>query len=242
MFGTADLINEITALRKKTQYNGDAAISEARKILKKDLFAEKKILQNLNLYKSSFSVADEEDLDRSKIWSLQEIKEMATLYRLKFLESRYYKPEIPFEVTARLQNINEEFKKEIKDFYILSVPESFKKANSDNKTLVLLRTNYDNYYVMHSWGKELAKSRKLLYWPLRRFETLIITILIATLIIDLSLPTRLITLDHKAVYWSGYRAAAFFHLLIFNSGVTVYFTFAFARNFSSTVWNRYKDF
>jgi hypothetical protein len=62
------------------------------------------------------------------------------------------------------------------------------------------------------------------------------------LLLDLALPTRLITLDHSANYWSGYRAAAFFHLLIFNFGVTAYLTFAFAKNFSSSVWNRYTDF
>lgn len=242
MFQPADLIKEAAVLRKKRQASGGTLVSEAHKILKKDLFAENKILQNLSLYKTSVLVADEEDLDSSKILSLEEIKTLATLYRLKFLESKYFKPEIPFEVIGRLQNLNEDYKKHISDFYILSVPESFEKADTKEKAFVFLKTNYDNYYLLHNWGKELSKRRKLAYWPLRKFENLVVAVLIVTLIIDLSLPTRLITLDRSAAYWSGYRAAAFFHLLIFNSGVTVYFTFAFARNFSSTVWDRYKDF
>ena len=242
MFQPADLIKEAALLRNKTQASGGTVVSEANKILKKDLFAENKILQNLGLYKISVLVADEEDLEASKILSLDEIRNLATLYRLKFLESKYFKPEIPFEVAGRLQNLNEDYKKQIKDFYILSVPEGFEKANTKEKVFLFLKTNYDNYYLLHSWGKELSKKRKLTYWPLRKFENLVVGVLIVTLIIDLSLPTRLITLDHSATYWSGYRAAAFFHLLIFNSGVTVYFTFAFARNFSGTVWNRYRDF
>lgn len=79
-------------------------------------------------------------------------------------------------------------------------------------------------------------------WPLRRFENLALTVIMATLLITLALPTWLITLDSSAQYWSGYRAAAFMHLLIFNAGITAYLTFAFSRHFSSTVWNRKKDF
>jgi len=69
-----------------------------------------------------------------------------------------------------------------------------------------------------------------------------VTIILVTFIITMSLPINLITLDPSADYWSGYRAAAFFHLLIFNVGVVVYTTFAFSKNFSSTIWNRDRDF
>jgi hypothetical protein len=107
---------------------------------------------------------------------------------------------------------------------------------------MFVKTNDDNYYLALCWGKALKESRKLKFLHLRSFETLVMAILVTTFILTMCLPTQLITLDHKAEYWSGYRAAAFFHLLIFNFGVTVYFTFTFAKNFSNTVWNRYRDF
>ena len=68
------------------------------------------------------------------------------------------------------------------------------------------------------------------------------TVILSTLVLTLLLPTSLITLDARATYWSGYRAAAFMHLLIFNAGITTYITFAFLGNFSSSVWNRKRDF
>jgi len=242
MMGDADLKNELNYLRNKTRKGEDTLVSEAKKILKQDLFAEKKILENLKLYRTSFEVLDEEDLDSDEVFTLAEIKNIAVRYRLKFLDSGFFKPPIPRECNLKREYLNEKFQKEIKDFSVLAPYENFTDVNAQNQSVVFVKTNYDNYYLVYSWGKTLKENRKLKFLALRNFETLVITIVLITLIIAVSLPTRLITLDHKATYWSGYRAAAFFHLLIFNFGVTVYFTFAFAKNFSSTVWDRYRDF
>ncbi len=242
MFGDTDLKYELSLLREKTRKGDDNLVSEAKKILKQDLFADGKILENLKLYRTSFEVPDEKNLDASEIFTLAEIKKIAVLYRLKFLEGNLYKPEIPYEATLKIEYLNSKFQKEIREFKILSTYDNFIKKDAGSCALLFVKTNYENYFLVHTWGKALREQRKLLFLPLRTFENLVVTVAMVTFIIVVSLPTRLITLDHKAEYWSGYRAAAFFHILIFNFGVTVYFTFAFAKNFSSAVWNRYKDF
>lgn len=242
MFGNADVLSELERQRKKSRKGEDRLVTEAKKILRQDLFAENKILQHLKLYRSSFKVLDEEDLEDDLIFSLAEIKRVSVLYRLKFLGSEFFKPEIPPQVEFKLSYFNQHFQKELKEFMILAPPASFNDRKWDQQAMAFVRTNYDNYYLVHTWGEPLREVRKWLFLPLRRFETLITTVILFTLMLALSLPTRLITLDHSATYWSGYRAAAFFHLLIFNSGVTAYLTFAFGKNFSSSVWNRYTDF
>lgn len=242
MFGRADLIHELNRIRKNTRRGDETLVSEAKKILKQDLFAEKKILEHLTLYKSSFEVPDEEDLDASMIYTLSEIRQLSVIYRLKFLDSTLFKQVIPQEVDLKIRQLNARYHKDIRAFRVLAPGKSFGTAGREEAAMVFVKTNYENYLLLHAWGRPLKQARKLLVLPLRRFETLIVTVVLVTLVIALTLPTRLITLDHTATYWSGYRAAAFFHLLIFNAGVTVYFTFAFAKNFSSTVWNRYKDF
>ncbi len=103
-------------------------------------------------------------------------------------------------------------------------------------------TNLGNYYLVHEWGKALKWYRKFLSWPMRNIETLFVTIIVATFIITMILPTSLITLDRKATYWCAYRIGIFFHLFIFNMGVTAYITFAFSKNLSSSNWNADKDF
>jgi hypothetical protein len=242
MFGEIDIQDKLFQLRNKSRKVEDTLLSEAHRILQKDLFTEKKILENLKEYNSAFGLLDEEDLDKEFIFTLQEIKQLAVIYRLKFLESKFFKPEIPYEAILKIKALNSEFHKEIKHFKILAPPVSYEKSNSEHDAILFAKTNYENYYLVHRWGKALKASRKLFFLPLRSFENLVFTVVLTTLILAVSLPTRLITLDHKAEYWSGYRAAAFFHLLIFNFGVTVYLTFTFAKNFSNSIWNRYKDF
>jgi hypothetical protein len=242
MFENVDIQNQLIRFRNKSRKMEDNLISEANRILQNDLFAEKKILENLKQYNKAFEKLDEEDIDDDLIFTPIEIKQISVIYRLKFLDSKLYKPEIPYEAVLKIKELNEKFHKEIKFFKILAPHSGFTEKEPVYDSLLFAATNYDNYYLIHRWGKQLKWDRKFKFWPLRNFETLVLTVVVTTLIITMSLPTALITLDPKAEYWSGYRAAAFFHLLIFNFGVTVYVTFAFAKNLSSSVWNRYRDF
>ena len=142
----------------------------------------------------------------------------------------------------RISALNTEHKRELRHFYILSYANAFESRHNNNAALLFSLTNNDNYFLVHRWGNRVPWLRQFVYWPLRRFETLLLTVVAFTLLLTLSLPTGLITLDSKATYWSGYRAAAFMHLLIFNAGITTYITLTFTRNFSSSVWNRKRDF
>jgi hypothetical protein len=242
MFRPTDIQQQLANCRKKSRDTGESLVFEARRILQKDLFAEEKILANLKQYNQAVELLDEESMDEERIFSLADVKKVCVHNRLKFLESKAYKPEIPYEAVLRIRGLNSRFAKSIREFKILSVPQAFITADVQHDTMLFAKTNYDNYYLIHQWGTSLPWYRGLLYWPMRNFENLFMTVIALTLILALSLPTWLITLDHKADYWSGYRAAAFFHLLIFNMGVTAYITFAFNKNFSSSVWNRERDF
>ncbi len=242
MFDKVDIENQLSRLRNKTRTVEEQVISETKRILTNDLFAEKKILDHLKQYNKSNEVVSEEDVDEHLIYTRQEIKQVAIFYRLKFLESKFYKPEIPYEAVLKIKSLNEKYHKDIKLFKVLAPHESFSNKHFHFDSMLFAKTNYDNYFLIHRWGKQLKWNRKIKYWPLRNFETLGLTLIVCTLIITLMLPTRLITLDSKATYWSGYRAAAFFHLLIFNFGVTAFITFSFAKNFSSSIWNSERDF
>jgi len=242
MFKEVDIKDQLSRLSVKTRSGGDELLSEANRILKQELFTETNVLENLTQYNKSAQFADEENLDADSIFSTAEIKKICTHYRLKFLDSKVLKEKIPYEAVLKVKYHNQTFGKELTDFKILAPVESFANKNTSKGTLLFVKTNYDNYYLVHQWGSKLKWYRKLRFWHMREFENLFTTIILVTFIITMSLPIGLITLDPTADYWSGYRAAAFFHLLIFNVGVTVYTTFAFSKNFSSTIWNREQDF
>jgi hypothetical protein len=234
-----NITNELIRLRSKSRSGGEALIQQTRHILKKNLFSGQNVLQNLTLYNAAFGLADEELLDKEKIFSLSDIRQISVVYRLKFLDAKYYKLEIPVRAILLLEHLKVESQSSVK---ILAPAEAFTHKTNKAEALLFVLTNYDNYYLIHSWGEKLKIQRKYFYWPLRNFETLVISVLLYTLIVTLSLPTWLITLDSRAEYWSGYRAAAFLHLFIFHMGFTAFITFTFAKNFSSSIWNNIKDF
>lgn len=241
MFEATKIQDELNGLQRHRKHQ-DSLVYEAKRILTRDLFAENKILENLGQYNQSFELVDEEEVETTKVFIPSEIKKVCIRHRLKFLDSSLYKTEIPYEAVLKIKHINLHHKKELKQFKVLALPTAFTNKPDDSEALLFAKTNYGNYYLVHRWGNALKWNRKFKFWPLRNFETLGLTVIIFTLTITLLLPTELITLDRKADYFSGYRAAAFFHLLIFNTGVTAYITFAFAKNFSSTIWNQKNDF
>ena len=242
MFRQTDIQSELSRSRKKQRATGGNLVSEAQRILKRDLFTENKILANLGKYNRSFELLDEEALDDSLIFSQEDVRQVCINYRLKFLGSKSYQPEIPYEAVLRIKGFNSQFAKNLKEFKIMTTARAFSKKENQEEAVLFAGTNDGNYYLIHRWGTPLPWYRLIRYWHMRYFENLFLSVITFTLLVALSLPIGFITLDNKAEYWSGYRAAAFFHLLIFNMGVTAYTTFAFAKNFSSTVWNREQDF
>ncbi len=242
MFNAVNLENELTRLRKKGKGGGEALVAEAREILRQDLFTEKKILDHLQHYQHSFFVLDEEDVETEKIFSEHEIRNIAVQYRLKFLNADLFTGGLPHTAELMIRSLNLRYRKELREIFVLASPEAFTGKGSDEQAIVFSKTAAGNFYMIDRWGKAFHWGRRAMYWPLRSFESMIATIFVFTLLITLLLPTHLITLDNKAGYWCGYRAAAFFHLLIFNTGCVVYFTFAFSRNFSSSIWNSKTDF
>jgi hypothetical protein len=237
-----DIENELARFKTKTRSKEDDLLNEANRILNTDLFSEKKILNNLKQYANSFELVDEDDVDSKLIFNAGEIKKIALDYRLKFIDSQYFKPEIPYEAILKIKHINLNYRKELKGFKILAPLKAFKEDGLKHPSILFAPTNLGNYYIIHKWGDDFKWHRKIISWPLKNFDHLFGAVLIYTLIVTLSIPTPLITLDATATYWCGYRAAAFMHLLIFHCGVTAYITFAFGKNLSSITWNHYRDF
>jgi hypothetical protein len=237
MFRNVNITTELLKTRVKKRSHEDVLLDEVKTILSSDLLKENKILSNLKFYNKSFELLDESEIDASFVFSIEEIKNICIKYRLRFLDSQYYKDEFPYEAVLKIKDLNSDYKKDLKGFKILAQAEAFSKKEKDCPCLLFAPTINGNFYLIHSWGKEYKWHRKMTLFPIRTFETLILSIAVFTLIVDLSLPVELITLDRSAPYFCGYRIATYFHLLIFFTGFTAYATFAFNKNFSKSNWN-----
>jgi hypothetical protein len=215
----------------------DRLLHEAQKVLIQSRLTDKNILDNLKFYKSSFEFLDEEEVPVRKTFSVRQIRSTAVRSRLRFLPSQAFEGDIPYEAVLKIKDLNEKHRKDLKHFAILSTEDFFANENSKDQALLFAKTLYGNYYHIHTWGNLLKKRRKLFVFPLRNFEVFAICILAVTLIECLSIPNARLSTDWRAGYFSMYRMAAYFHLLILNTGLLIFLLFAFNHNFSENNWD-----
>ncbi|MDI9342689.1 MAG: hypothetical protein QM534_19105 [Sediminibacterium sp.] len=242
VFAAVDIDSELARYRTKTRTADDVIIQEVHRILNRDLLSDKKILDNLKHYTHSFKVLNEDECDSLNVYTLSEIKKVAIDLKLRFLDSPLFKGEIPYEAVLKIADLNRTHAKDLSDFKILGTFQSFTNRRSEDQKALFVPTDGGNFYLIHTWGAPLKWHRKWLHWPLRSFENLFLTVLIITMILAAGIPTRLLSSEPEAVYWNGWRIAAFFHFLIFNMAVTAYVTFAFSKNFQESTWNTSKQF
>ena len=215
----------------------EALLQEAQRILFKGRLSDKNILDNLKFYNSSFEFLDDDEIEKQKIYTPAQIKSLCKKLRLRFLSSQSYKGEIPYQAILKIKDLNALYRKDLKHFRIVSTKGFFASSDIDTAAMLFVQTLYGNYYLLHSWGNPLNKWRNTKFFALRNFESLFICLLVFTLTESLLLPNHLLTTDVKADYFSMYRMACVFHLLIFNTAFTVFGLSSSRLNFSESSWD-----
>jgi hypothetical protein len=215
----------------------DSLLQDAQRILFKSRLSDKNILDNLKLYNSSFEFLDDDEIEKQKTFIPAQIKSLCKKLRLRFLSSQSYKGEIPYEAILKIKDLNTAYRKDLKHFKIISTKDFFTSPQSDAPALLFAQTLYGNYYLLHSWGKPLSKWRSTKFFSIRNFESLFICLFLFTLTESLLMPTHLLTTDVKAGYFSMYRMACIFHLLIFNTAFTIFGLFSSRLHLSEQSWD-----
>jgi hypothetical protein len=235
MAAVTDIAQALQKERLRTSRE-DRLVAQAREQLIRSQLNERNILDNLKFYNSSFEFLDEEELPADKIFTQSQIRETCIKLHLRFLPSQAFEGEVPYEAVLKIEALNARHKKELRHFRILSTRE-FLSGTGHQQALLFAQTLYGNYYHIHTWGQPLPRYRKLAYFVLRNFESLIGTLVAFTLVLSLLIPNEYLTTDQRATYFSMYRMAAIFHLLILNSALTIFLLFAFHLSFAENNWD-----
>jgi len=222
---------------RKELSHQDALLQDAQRILFKSRLSDKNILDNLKFYNSSFEFLDDDEIEKQKTFTPAQIKNLCKKLHLRFLSSQSYSGEMPYEAILKIKDLNTAYRKDLKHFKIVSTEGFFASSQTDVSAMLFAQTLYGNYYLLHSWGKPLNRWRSATFFALRNFESLFICLFLFTLAESLLMPTRLLTTDAKAGYFSLYRMACIFHLLIFNAAFTVFGLFSSRLNFTESNWD-----
>lgn len=237
MFKPVQIQRELNKERIKIRSSEEVLLFEANKLLLEEQFNEKNILSNLKSYNKSFAFLNEEGLDPNLIFTQREIKNICIRYRLRFVDSQLYMGEFPYESLLKIKDLNALQRKDLLHFKILTTKEKIIDPERNDDALLFGQTIYGNYFLIHRWGNSLPAKRKWMSFPMRNFESLFLCVLLFTATVSFVLPNKYLTTDLRAEYFSLYRIACFFHVLILVAGFTIFYVFGRSKTFSSSDWD-----
>jgi len=213
------LMNEVHDLLEQVQ-SRDAKILQR---LKQD-HPEKEML--LRIHES----------DRPRIFSLTEIKNTCIRYRLRFLKSKYFKADLPYEALMEIKDFEKKYGVEIQNFRIIAPDHAFELQNINKDPLLFAQLTDDSYFLLHKWGKDLAWYKKYLFLPLQNPVVFFLTLLACSALGALLIPVQWMNVMNfeSEVYLRLWLCV---HMFIMCSGIALWLGISFSKNFSCNTWD-----
>lgn len=171
-------------------------------------------------------------LDTSQIFHINDIKKMCVTYRLRFLDSHFFKGAIPEEAVSKIRRLEKEHQTTLHSFKIMAPAKLLKLENADDPLLFTPLGN-DYFYLIHTWGNDLHPFRKALMWPYKNFENLVFTIFVLSILLTSVTPMG----------WFSKTPVTQEYLLLFLfifkgvAGTVLFYGFAKGKNFNNAIWN-----
>ncbi|MDB4752334.1 hypothetical protein OAF78_01060 [Winogradskyella sp.] len=226
-------IEERLQYLKNKQTNEQDILQAVHKLLAVDNHKDDLVLETL----SKSNDANHNDfvfdlLETERIYQLEQIKEICINYRLRFLDSKYFKGELPYEAILKIKSLEKKHNTKLNGFKIIAPSKLFKLENADDPLLFAPIGN-GYYYLIHKWGNDLNPFRKILMWPYKSFGNLIIATLLVSLIATGLFPEGVFSNKPN----STQAGMIFFFIFKSIAAVVIYYGFAAGKNFNTAIWN-----
>ncbi len=223
--------------RKSEQKNPVTVLAAFKELLAADDAKDQQILDRIFQGGSEEAQAlDLRKLDSSRIYNLAQIKSLCTKYRLRFLDSKYFKGEIPYEAISKVKAIQREQGQSIDSFKMIAPAPMFNLENRDKDPLLMISLGNQHYYLVHKWGKDLHPLRALMVLPFRSFKTLLFSVAFLAAFVVSLFPDSMVMGPYDQHSWN-IRVIFFFYLFLAFSGLTALYGFSRMKNFNSELWN-----
>ncbi|WP_318308731.1 hypothetical protein [Flagellimonas crocea] len=217
---------------KKKRGNGDEILAEVERILKEDSRKEKAISHELARKNGALSNDFQfELLESDKIYHIDQIKEICIDYRLRFLDSSYFKGKIPQSAISKIKHLEAAHDITINGFKIMAPSKLFKLEDKDDPLLFAPIGN-DYFYLIHKWGNDLHPMRRLFAWPFKNVANLALVVLLASYLVTLMVPEGLFSKKSStAEFWIIY-----FFMFKSIASIVIFYGFALGKNFNPVIW------
>lgn len=230
MLEKTNIKSRLDAVREKS--SSKHALAEIKELLAQHNLNDEKIVERIENSEGEIPNDFNFDLlESNRIYHISEIGKICIDYRLRFLDSKLYKGELPYEAITEIKNLEQTHQTELGSFKMIAPSKLFKLENADDPLLFASMGN-GYYYFIHKWGTDLHPLRKLMMWPFKTFETFMVTILAISLLFTYIVP--------KGFFMNQNSGVEFFLLFIFMfkwvGGIALYYGFAKGKNFNTAIW------
>lgn len=232
MFSRIDIGERLRNLREK-RIKEDEILEEVYGIFSENESHRKeitsKLTENSGILENDFKF---DLLDSSRIFHISDIKEICVTYRLRFLDSRYFKGNFPEEAISEIRQLENDHHISLGNFKIVAPAKLLKLENADDPLLFAPMGN-DYFYLIHKWGRDLHPFRKLLMWPYKNFDNLTFTVVFVSLLITIMSPM------HWFAQSPNIGNYIFLFMIVLNGvgGMVLFYGIAKGKNFNSSIWN-----
>ena len=208
-------------------------LDQVREILNREFQKDNKIREELaDSTNAALNAFDFDHLECNRIYHLDHIRKICIDYRLRFLDSSYFKGEIPRSALSEIKELEKSHNIELKGYKIMAPSRLFKLEDKDDPLLFAPIGN-GYYYLIHKWGNDLHPLRKLFAWPFKSVPNLAVVVVMISYLMTLLIPDGLFTKTGSATeFW-----IIFFFMFKSIAAVVIFYGFALGKNFNPAIWN-----
>ncbi|MDJ0644431.1 MAG: hypothetical protein QNJ57_00470 [Flavobacteriaceae bacterium] len=190
------------------------------------------ILQTLS--NAEDDVTNHFDIDKvevDRIFHIDQIRKICIDYRLRFLETKYFKGDFPANAISKIRQLEQEHTTKLDGFKIVAPSKLFVLKKADDPLLFAPMGN-GYYYLIYKWGNDIHPLRKLLVWPLKNVGNLTFSTFISCLL--LTYITSNFFFNGKATI--AYDIMLFLFYFKFAVGYILFYGIASGKSFNEFIW------
>lgn len=231
------------ALRKEreklTPKPEERLLSEARNILNRAARGEYRILRNVKQSKAANpTTVIAGKLNEDNIFSLAEIHSICSRYRLRFLSSKHFKGELPYEAISKIKAFEKAHSTTLKEFKIIAPARLFRLSDRYEDPVLMIPLGEGKYYLIHKWGKDLAWYRSALYYPFRSYRALTATAILLSGVLAAIIPSGWLVRHEMLMPYIGYYRLLFFvTCFVWVAVIAIYYGLVAHKDFSESEWD-----
>ena len=171
-------------------------------------------------------------LEVDRIYHLDQIQKICIDFRLRFLDTRFFKGTLPSDALLEIENLQNAHATRLSGFKIMAPSKLFKLEDKDDPLLFAPIGN-GYYYLIHKWGNDLHPLRRILVWPFKNLVNLTLLVILISYLATLLVPDGIFSRSNSsAEFWM-----IFFFMFKSVGAVVIFYGFALGKNFNTAIWN-----